>query len=62
MSDGKKYILLLGDLIVDNDKNGTCAKTFMRAIYACRLLRAVHGPFKCETGSTLLETHRFALK
>jgi hypothetical protein len=51
--------LVSGDLIVGNDAQGQGGESYDQAAYACRPPGAYHGPFKSETGCTLLEIHYY---
>ena len=51
--------LVSGDLIVGNDAQGRGGEAYDKAAYACRPPGAYHGPFKSETGCTLLEIHYY---
>lgn len=51
--------LVSGDLVVGNDAQGQGGVPFTKAAYACRPPGAYHGPFKSESGCTLLEIHYY---
>lgn len=55
----EEVYLLNGDLTVGNDANGEGGEAFEPNTYACRPPGAFHGPFKSNTGCTLLEIHYY---
>ncbi len=55
----EEVYLLRGDLIVGNDAQGNGGRPFTGDTYAVRPPGAIHGPFKSETGCTLLEIHYY---
>lgn len=55
----EEVYLLRGDLIVGNDAQGKGGRPFTGDTYAVRPPGAIHGPFKSETGCTLLEIHYY---
>jgi len=55
----EEVYLLNGDLTVGNDAQGKGGTPFPPDTYACRPPGAFHGPFRSDTGCTLLEIHYY---
>jgi hypothetical protein len=55
----EEVYLLNGDLTVGNDAKGHGGTPFPPDTYACRPPGAYHGPFRSDTGCTLLEIHYY---
>jgi hypothetical protein len=55
----EEVYLVSGDLTVGNDAQGQGGENFAPGTYACRPPGAAHGPFKSNSGCTLLEIHYF---
>ena len=55
----EEVYLLEGELIVGNDAQGRGGERFSPGAYACRPPGVPHGPFRSETGCTMLEIHYY---